>query len=575
MFEGRCRCGAVRFRLGPTVKWESHGLVAAPQREWLQGSDLLITSSSGAWQLCSHCGTTLFHQSGRICADTIPSLNPEVDGLHQAARKGDADGVRRCIQRGMAVNAKLDYETPWMLAAKGDHEDVCQILLENGARRPRPRQTPLEVVEGQCYCGGVRYRLTPPLRDAEINPTSPETRLSRLWRYFSVPLEQFQVVKGSRLLEGKGSEDATAQGCRRCGQYVLFKSSDNPHRAYIPVRTLEDLSRAIVSGWCEMPPEKSRFGATDLPLDALHDAAQDGDVRQLKKLLARGMPVDAEIQRYTPLGQAASQGNLEACRVLLEHGADATRVKHADYHNLIVLRLLLEHGCNPQTFLAYAVRSGPVRTVRVLLEAGADLNQPDDDEDWTMPLHWSAHNSSAMIRFVIRNGADVTRLSKAGGHALGFCALWGITDKMKTLLACGFPPNLLQADPPDSALHVACRWGYYRCVRLLLRYGADANLGRNQSTPLMVASAHGSLAIVNLLLEHGADPDLKDENGLTALDYARRSLAKFAIRGEDYRLTTNSAGEPAFYSKSSGMSDSAEWTDCHAAIIERLGGLEL
>ena len=176
-----------------------------------------------------------------------------------------------------------------------------------------------------------------------------------------------------------------------------------------------------------------------------------------------------------------------------------------------------------------------------------------------------------MIRFVMKNGADVTRLSKAGGHALGFCAAWGKTERMKTLLECGFPPNLLQADGSDSALYVACCHGFIPCVRLLLDYGADANLGLDERTPLMMAAAHGSLVLVNLLLEHGADPALRDDMAQTALDYARSGLTKCAERGNGYREGKNSAGEPAFYRKEPRWCRRHyEWTGCHSEIIDRL-----
>lgn len=66
-----------------------------------------------------------------------------------------------------------------------------------------------------------------------------------------------------------------------------------------------------------------------------------------------------------------------------------------------------------------------------------------------------------------------------------------------------------------------------------LGWGVDLNcqFGRGR-TPLIanVRGACPSVATVRVLLEHGADPELTDEAGLTALDYARRKLMRLEQR---------------------------------------------
>ena len=61
-------------------------------------------------------------------------------------------------------------------------------------------------------------------------------------------------------------------------------------------------------------------------------------------------------------------------------------------------------------------------------------------------------------------------------------------------------------------------------VRLLLEHHAyiDAE-SPNRSTPLMLAAMYGHADAVRLLLEEGADPSLRNEQGLTAVDFARRA----------------------------------------------------
>jgi ankyrin repeat protein len=45
----------------------------------------------------------------------------------------------------------------------------------------------------------------------------------------------------------------------------------------------------------------------------------------------------------------------------------------------------------------------------------------------------------------------------------------------------------------------------------------------NGTTPLMMAAHYGTPAAVKLLLDGGADPALKNEQGLSAIDFAQRA----------------------------------------------------
>ncbi len=67
-------------------------------------------------------------------------------------------------------------------------------------------------------------------------------------------------------------------------------------------------------------------------------------------------------------------------------------------------------------------------------------------------------------------------------------------------------------------------------VRLLLEHHAyiDAE-SPNRTTPLMMAAQYGLPEVVRLLLEEGADPMLRNEQGLTAIDFARDASRPDAV----------------------------------------------
>jgi uncharacterized protein len=75
-----------------------------------------------------------------------------------------------------------------------------------------------------------------------------------------------------------------------------------------------------------------------------------------------------------------------------------------------------------------------------------------------------------------------------------------------------------------TPLHYAATGGHVAIIELLLERHAyiDAE-SPNGTTPLMMAAHYGSPAAVKALLEAGADPMLKNQLGLTAIDFAHRA----------------------------------------------------
>lgn len=81
-----------------------------------------------------------------------------------------------------------------------------------------------------------------------------------------------------------------------------------------------------------------------------------------------------------------------------------------------------------------------------------------------------------------------------------------------------------------SPLLWAAYYNHYQISEYLLENGADPNLKsvRNQgpipmgSTPLVVASYYGNAKITELLLKHGADKTIRNNEGNSAHDIARK-----------------------------------------------------
>jgi Ankyrin repeats (3 copies) len=85
----------------------------------------------------------------------------------------------------------------------------------------------------------------------------------------------------------------------------------------------------------------------------------------------------------------------------------------------------------------------------------------------------------------------------------------------------------------EKLLYLAAKRGDADLVAERLSWGIDPNCASSKGTTPLIANIRGSspsAATVRALLKAGADPSLTDEAGLTALDYARRKLARLHAR---------------------------------------------
>ena len=154
---------------------------------------------------------------------------------------------------------------------------------------------------------------------------------------------------------------------------------------------------------------------------------------------------------------------------------------------------------------------------------GFDLNTVNDKGESAL-LIAIREGSDKVIHFLLKQpSVKVEQRNAAGESPLMLVALKGNAELAEKLIArkaevnkTGWTPlHYACSNPnPDSAV----------MVRLLLEHHAyiDAE-SPNKTTPLMMAAQYGHPDLVSLLLEEGADPHLRNQKGLTAIDFARRA----------------------------------------------------
>lgn len=170
-----------------------------------------------------------------------------------------------------------------------------------------------------------------------------------------------------------------------------------------------------------------------------------------------------------------------------------------------------------------AIARNDVRTIQNLQAQGFDLNSPSPELQ--PPLHAAiALGSWRVAEYLIEQpGVDLNARSPADENALMMAALKGRLDLAQALIARKAHVN----KPGWTPLHYAATHSGPEALaltRLMLEHHAfiDA-VSPNGTTALMMAAHYGIPSVVKLLLEEGADPLMRNQQGLSAIDFAHRA----------------------------------------------------
>ena len=312
-------------------------------------------------------------------------------------------------------------------------------------------------------------------------------------------------------------------------------------------------------------------------------AARSGSPTVVERLLAAGADPNARGARgQMALMWAAAQHHADAVEALIAGGADIharsevwTQVMAVPPHGQFGYNREIPHGGN--TALMFAARVGALTSARVLVAAGADV---DDTNAWGVSATTLAAHSgyTALVEFLLEQGANPSAAG-AGFSALHATVMRGDERTATALLTHGahpdarlqawtparrasrdhnFPPPLVGATP----FWLAARLGHVGMMRLLADHGADALFVHHAdyiadgsferrievTTALMAALGMGGRRVrpwvpptggtaemrafetVKLAAELGANVNAADTDGRTALDAAEALQYETVVR---------------------------------------------
>ncbi|PQE03561.1 ankyrin repeat-containing protein [Rutstroemia sp. NJR-2017a BVV2] len=204
----------------------------------------------------------------------------------------------------------------------------------------------------------------------------------------------------------------------------------------------------------------------------------------------------------------------------------------------------------PETPLWWAARNSNTAMVKLLLEAGANVESKDSNSQ--TPLWWAARNSNiAIVKLLLEAGANIESKDSNGQTPLWWAARISNTDMVKLLLEAG--ANFESKDSnSETPLWWAARNSNIAIVKLLLEAGANIeSKDSNGQTPLWWAAWISNTDMVKLLLEAGANIESKDSNSETPLLRAARNsniaIVKLLLEAGANIESKDSNGQPPLW----------------------------
>ena len=267
-------------------------------------------------------------------------------------------------------------------------------------------------------------------------------------------------------------------------------------------------------------------GERTLKNKTIYDAAKNGNLKELKIFIERGVPINAKDDKNeTPLSYAFQKGDSEEIRYLVSKGADVNAKDRYGWTPLIgaaccsdlnLITLLLENGTDieaknreGETALMYAVSRRHTDAVELLLTNGANLFVTDNSGESAISY---AVDNQIMLELI----ADKIHFGKSQE---GIVSGNNTTNKSNPDWAVKTTWSDTQRDSfGKTALLEAAKQGNIKAVEFLLSRQANVNVtGAKGRTPLSEAVLNGNPEVIKILLEKGAKVNATFDNGTSAL----------------------------------------------------------
>ena len=486
-----------------------------------------------------------------------PILTGKMHGysaLSSAAQNGHVEILQYLLQQGISANAEVTPNggTPLLMASLDGQLDCMRVLLAAGADIDRPNDKGYTPLYGAAWAGqlaALELLLASGAKVKEWSCSANDPLCIAASKGYLACVQALtsagNPIITDRTYDYSALHSAAENGHVEVLQYLLqcllqqgiSADTESLPNAGTPLLIASQEGHlacinALLDAGCDIN-RSNEYGRT-----ALYYAAKEGHLAALELLLASG----ANTQHWSshqsdPLCTAALNGHMACVRALVSAGApivtgsthgfsalnDAAQNGHVE-----ILQYLLQQGISANaesspargTPLLVACQQGQLTCLRTLLNAGADINRPDNTG--CTALYYAAKEGRlAALEILLNRGAKVQVWSSDKSDPLCIAAFNGHRFCVRLLLAAGSP--IITGKPHGfSALCCAAQKGYPEILGLLLQQGVSANAKGSPSggVPLISASINERLSCIRMLLAAGADVNRTNDSDRTALYFA-------------------------------------------------------
>lgn len=387
----------------------------------------------------------------------------------------------------MHVNVKLSYAPASLVAVAGL---LAGALAAPGAAAAVRRDAPLIAAVKVADVDAVRSLIVD--RGVDVNQAAPDGATALHW---AVHRNDAALVD---LLLAAGAGVSTAN---RYGVQPISLAAENGDAGI-----LEALLAAGADPNAALPGGET----------VLMTAARTGDAEAVRVLLVRGADPNLRdgFRGQTALMWAAARNNAGAVHALAELGADVRAKTGTAARAPLGNRLFYAPPPTGFTALLFAARGGHVEAVRVLLAAGADVD--DTLSDGQSALVVAVANANwELAGYLLDRGAD-PNLAGAGWNALHQLVR---TRRMNT--GFGFPGPIPSGsvDSIDVLKKMIAAGGDVnaRMTANGMKDGQRNRLNRLGATPFFLAAKVTDTEALRVLVDAGADATIPNADGTTPL----------------------------------------------------------